>query len=320
MNPDRTGCSSLANFKFFSEASAPRSCCITVTAHATRRSGESVARPTMLVDRDKFRFAYEELKADGRLCPVHVYVSTADVDSCCAFRILKSMMCSDGIPFSAYPVSGYQELQNLGEKLPKDGQNRSIVLINCGGTENVKELLGASPPALERRMRGRPARLTARDEFKSRRSPSPQPPTVTGLPEGTRVFVFDSHRPLDLENTRSDNRDVPCCATSARARDLPRARLRLWRLGPGLRRRLRGGRGDEDDGDEDEDDGDKENAGDAENVNEDGASKKSSKRKREEEAARLASPRRVDSAASRSSSSAWRTTAAAPSTVAPRVF
>ena len=71
----------------------------------------------MLVDRDKFRFAYEELKADGRLCPVHVYVSTADVDSCCAFRILKSMMCSDGIPFSAYPVSGYQELQNLGDTL-----------------------------------------------------------------------------------------------------------------------------------------------------------------------------------------------------------
>ena len=28
------------------------------------------------------------------------------------------------------------------------------------------------------------------------------------LPENTRVFVFDSHRPLDLENTRGDNRDV----------------------------------------------------------------------------------------------------------------
>ena len=94
-------------------------------------------------------YAYEELKADGRTCPVHVYVSTADVDSCCAFRILKSMMCSDGIPFSAYPVGGYQELQNLGDKLPKDGQNRSIVLINCGGTENVKELLSASRAATE---------------------------------------------------------------------------------------------------------------------------------------------------------------------------
>ena len=90
-------------------------------------------------------FAYDELKADGRQCPVHVYVSTADVDSCCAFRILKSMMCSDGIPFSAYPVSGYQELQSLGEKLPKDGMNRSIVLINCGGTMDVRELLGERP-------------------------------------------------------------------------------------------------------------------------------------------------------------------------------
>jgi hypothetical protein len=94
-------------------------------------------------------YAYEELKADGRTCPVHDYVSTADVDSCCAFRILKSMMCSDGIPFSAYPVGGYQELQNLGDKLPKDGQNRSIVLINCGGTENVKELLSASRAATD---------------------------------------------------------------------------------------------------------------------------------------------------------------------------
>ena len=270
-------------------------CCITVTAHATRRSGESVARPTMLVDRDKFRFAYEELKADGRLCPVHVYVSTADVDSCCAFRILKSMMCSDGIPFSAYPVSGYQELQNLGEKLPKDGQNRSIVLINCGGTENVKELLGASPPALERRMRGRPARLTARDEFqKSRRSPSPQPPTVTGLPEGTRVFVFDSHRPLDLENTRSDNRDVLVLRDEREGEEtFPEPDSDYGDSDQDSDDDSEEDESDEDDGDEDEDDGDKENAGDAENVNEDGASKKSSKRKREEErrAAGVPSPR-----------------------------
>ena len=100
----------------------------------------------MLVERDKFRFAYDELRQDSRECPVHVYVSTADVDSCAAFSILKTMMRSDGIPFSAYPVSGYQELQNLGERLPKDGKNRSIVLINCGGTEDVVTLLGASLP------------------------------------------------------------------------------------------------------------------------------------------------------------------------------
>ena len=226
---------------------------------------------------------------------MHVYVSTADVDSCCAFRILKSMMCSDGIPFSAYPVSGYQELQNLGEKLPKDGQNRSIVLINCGGTENVKELLGASPPALERRMRGRPARLTARDEFqKSRRSPSPQPPTVTGLPEGTRVFVFDSHRPLDLENTRSDNRDVLVLRDEREGEEtFPEPDSDYGDSDQDSDDDSEEDESDEDDGDEDEDDGDKENAGDAENVNEDGASK-SSKRKREEErrAAGVPSPSR----------------------------
>ena len=105
----------------------------------------------MLVERDKFRFAYDELRQDSRECPVLVYVSTADVDSCAAFSILKTMMWSDGIPFSAYPVvGGYQELQNLGERLPKDGKNRSIVLINCGGTEDVVTLLGASPDSTRR--------------------------------------------------------------------------------------------------------------------------------------------------------------------------
>ena len=84
------------------------------------------------------------LKGDTARKALEVYVSTADVDSCAAFSILKTMMRSDGIPFSAYPVSGYQELQNLGERLPKDGKNRSIVLINCGGTEDVVTLLGAS--------------------------------------------------------------------------------------------------------------------------------------------------------------------------------
>ena len=53
----------------------------------------------MLVERDKFRFAYDELRQDSRECPVLVYVSTADVDSCTAFSILKTMMRSDGIPF-----------------------------------------------------------------------------------------------------------------------------------------------------------------------------------------------------------------------------
>ena len=173
--------------------------------------------PSRLALRDHTGFAYEELKADGRTCPVHVYVSTADVDSCCAFRILKSMMCSDGIPFSAYPVGGYQELQNLGDKLPKDGQNRSVVLINCGGTENVKELMStcSNPqrvvfPCVSPRFK--PLRASTEGKTETHRDALLSFPVSVSapadLPENTRVFVFDSHRPLDLENTRGDNRDV----------------------------------------------------------------------------------------------------------------
>ena len=99
-----------------------------------------------------------------------IYVSTADVDSLCAFRVLKLMLRSDNVAYSVFPVSGYGELQRLGGEIPDDGQQRAIVLINCGGTEDVKSVLG--------------------------------------LREGARAYVFDSHRPLDLENVNPGNQDV----------------------------------------------------------------------------------------------------------------
>ena len=311
-----------------------------------------------------------------------MYVSTADVDSCCAFRILKSMMCSDGIPFSAYPVSGYQELQGLGEKLPKDGQNRSVVLINCGGTENVKELLGAyhaGPPRVAARPPPSPRRVALASDFKiahppraptaaprksadsvsvssplprrrSHRAHAPSRPplsphhSLAGLPENTRVFVFDSHRPLDLENTRSDNRDVLV--------------LRDEREGEEHFPEPDSDYGDSDDSDDDSDEdgsesddgseaSDDENDGegsesDAENDENDprgandpndpedpgGARGRRSgvaavaRRGARRRGSPPASPPRARgaSAARRSSASASRTTAAAPSTAAPRAF
>ena len=225
-------------------------------------------------------FAYEELKADGRQCPVHVYVSTADVDSCCAFRILKSMMCSDGIPFSAYPVSGYQELQGLGEKLPKDGQNRSVVLINCGGTENVKELLGAhhaGPPRVAARPPPSPRRVALASDFKIAhppRAPTAAPrksadsvsvsfPPLAGGPialtprpvpplsppplprrpsrEHARVRVRQPPPPGPREHALGQQGGVGPPRRARGRGALPRARLGLRRLRR-LRRRLRRGR------------------------------------------------------------------------------
>lgn len=99
-----------------------------------------------------------------------IYVSTAEVDALCAFRTLKMMLKSDHVAFSAYPVSEYDELQRLGAEIPDDGLQRAIVLINCGGTEDVR--------------------------------------AVMGLRKGARAYVFDSHRPLDLVNVSADNQDV----------------------------------------------------------------------------------------------------------------
>jgi len=110
------------------------------------------------------------MRDDGANCPVLIYVSTADVDSCCAFRALKLMLWSDNVPFSVFPVSGYGELARYGSEIPDDGNQRAIVLINCGGTEDVKK--------------------------------------VMGLKTGARAYVFDAHRPLDLENVRPGNEDV----------------------------------------------------------------------------------------------------------------
>ena len=99
-----------------------------------------------------------------------IYVSTADVDSLCAFRTLKMMLRSDNVAYSVFPVSEYDDLQRLGSEIPDDGQQRAIVLINCGGTEDVRD--------------------------------------VMKLREGARAYVFDSHRPLDLENVSDKNQDV----------------------------------------------------------------------------------------------------------------
>lgn len=113
---------------------------------------------------------YAALRDDGNNCPVLIYVSTSDVDSCCAFRTLKMMLVNDNVPFSVFPVSGFRELKQRGEEIPDDGVQRAIVLINCGGTVDVKEEMG--------------------------------------LKQGARAYVFDSHRPLDLENVRADNDNV----------------------------------------------------------------------------------------------------------------
>jgi cell division control protein 45 len=80
------------------------------------------------------------------------------------------MFQSDNVPFSVFPVSGSEELRKRGKEIPDDEQNRAIVLINCGGTEDVREMMD--------------------------------------LKVNCRAYVLDSHRPLSLQNVSEENKDV----------------------------------------------------------------------------------------------------------------
>ena len=80
------------------------------------------------------------------------------------------MFQSDNVPFSVFPVSGSEELRKRGKEIPDDEQNRAIVLINCGGTEGVREMMD--------------------------------------LKVNCRAYVLDSHRPLSLQNVSEENKDV----------------------------------------------------------------------------------------------------------------
>ena len=55
---------------------------------------------------------------------MYIFVSAADCDSCCAFRIFKTLLESDNITFVVFAVAGFDDLQKRGEQMPRDGKVR----------------------------------------------------------------------------------------------------------------------------------------------------------------------------------------------------
>lgn len=127
----------------------------------------------VLLGRSRYGDAYAALRSRGARAGVVVFVSADCVDSACAWLTLKALLRADALTFSAIPVAGYEDLQRrCAERLAGDPQaaERAVVLINCGGTEDVAQLLG--------------------------------------LPPETLVVVLDSHRPIHLANSAESNTSV----------------------------------------------------------------------------------------------------------------
>lgn len=107
-----------------------------------------------IIERVKEDF-YQKIRTE------HVLVLAAlDVDALCACKILQSIFKADDVEHTLVPVSGKDTF--LAAYKEHTDQVKSVVLINCGGSLNVLELL------------------------------EPE--------DGVRFYIIDSRRPLELDN------------------------------------------------------------------------------------------------------------------------
>ena len=89
-------------------------------------------------------------------------------------RILERLLELDSVRHSRFAISGYDELQKYSDKWQEEegDEPRAVVLINCGGGEDVRGLFG-----------------------------------LDSLPS-TRVFIMDAHRPLHHRNLDQNESQV----------------------------------------------------------------------------------------------------------------
>lgn len=87
-----------------------------------------------------------------------------DVDAICACKILQSLLKCDNVSYTVAAVNGIESLNRSYQEHAED--TKCVVLINCGGTIDIVELL--------------------------------QPP------EDVVFFILDSHKPTDVCNIYSN--------------------------------------------------------------------------------------------------------------------
>ncbi|KAJ8663622.1 hypothetical protein O0I10_000868 [Lichtheimia ornata] len=113
---------------------------------------------------------YERIKQDSVEGNCIIFVAS-DVDAICACKIFQFVLKSDLIQHKLVPVSGYQDLEKANNELvANDPELRSIIMINCGSS------------------------LELYDFFQKN--------------EDLRIYVFDSHRPINLHNCLPANQNV----------------------------------------------------------------------------------------------------------------
>ncbi|KAK9808923.1 hypothetical protein WJX72_006468 [[Myrmecia] bisecta] len=100
----------------------------------------------MIVGPDRFVDVFDAIEADKSNSTekkVDIFVAATSCDSVCALRILQALLQSRAIHFSINLVTRYEEVKAF-VKQELDGNDtelRTLVLVNCGAQEDVKDLL-----------------------------------------------------------------------------------------------------------------------------------------------------------------------------------
>ena len=109
--------------------------------------------------------AYDEVRTAALIsageCTIAIFCAI-DTDSLAACRILCRLLEGDRLPHKLVPVSGFDDLTRENDRLSANSHLRSVIMINCGGTSVLQELMTLS--------------------------------------DHVRVYVVDAHRPLCLDN------------------------------------------------------------------------------------------------------------------------
>ncbi|KAK6342400.1 hypothetical protein TWF718_007801 [Orbilia javanica] len=97
----------------------------------------------MHIPRDHFRTAYNRLKrsASGTV-PSVLILTSLDVDSLCACRMLTRLLKTDYIPHKLHPVAGYQDLTKANKEFISTNEDlKFLVLLGVGGLVDIAEFL-----------------------------------------------------------------------------------------------------------------------------------------------------------------------------------
>lgn len=118
------------------------------------------------------------LLTHSQSCGVVVFVSCLDLDSINAAKMLSLILKKDLVQLQIIPVTGYTNLKDQFLKL--DDSSKIVILIGCGGMLNLLDYLPEG------------------DDFDDDEENS-QERDVSCVTERS-IYVFDSHRPWDLQN------------------------------------------------------------------------------------------------------------------------